>query len=92
MSRYYDINPMDLDPDTGRPYSNYSSDSLDTSFHDNEMDVDDPVDETLAALRAAECALLGAYGEPVAGASMQSEKGVNAIALVRAEIAKRDAA
>ncbi len=41
MSRYSDINPMDLDPDTGRPYSNYSSPSLDTSFHDTEMDVDD---------------------------------------------------
>lgn len=34
---YHDINPMDLDPDTGRPYSNYSSPSLDTSFHDWEM-------------------------------------------------------
>ncbi len=39
--RYDDINPMDIDPDTGRPYSNYSSDSLDTSFHDAEMDVDE---------------------------------------------------
>jgi len=28
----------DIDPDTGRPYSNYSSPSLDTSFHDGEMD------------------------------------------------------
>ena len=37
MSRYSDINPMDLDPETGRPYSNYSSPSLDTSFHDLEM-------------------------------------------------------
>ncbi len=36
MSRYDDINPMDLDPDTGRPYSNYSSPSLDTSFADGE--------------------------------------------------------
>lgn len=38
---YYDINPMDIDPDTNRPYANYSSASLDTSFHDGEMDVDD---------------------------------------------------
>ncbi len=45
MSRYSDINPMDLDPDTGRPYSNYSSPSLDTSFHDGEMDVDDDCEE-----------------------------------------------
>lgn len=36
----YDIDPMNLDPDTGRPYSNYSSPSLDTSFHDHEMDDD----------------------------------------------------
>ncbi len=36
MSRYADINPMDIDPDTGRPYSNYSSPSLDTSFEDGE--------------------------------------------------------
>lgn len=39
MGRYDDINPMDMDPDTGRPYSNYSSPALDTSFHDHEMDV-----------------------------------------------------
>lgn len=38
---YYDIDPMDIDPETGRPYSNYSSASLDTSFHDGEMDIDD---------------------------------------------------
>lgn len=37
---YYDIDPQDIDPETGRPYSNYSSPSLDTSFHDHEMDVD----------------------------------------------------
>lgn len=37
MSRYWDIDPGDIDPDTGRPYSNYSSPSLDTSFHDAEM-------------------------------------------------------
>lgn len=41
VSRYYDIDPSDLDPDTGQPYSNYGSPSLDTSFHDHEMDVDD---------------------------------------------------
>lgn len=41
MNRYWDIDPQDIDPDTGRPYSNYSSPSLDTSFHDHEMDVDD---------------------------------------------------
>lgn len=39
--RYSDIDPMDIDPDTGRPYANYSSPSLDTSFHDAEMDVVD---------------------------------------------------
>lgn len=38
---YWDIDPQDIDPDTGRPYSNYSSPALDTSFHDNEMDIDD---------------------------------------------------
>lgn len=38
---YNDIDPMDIDPETGRPYSNYSSPSIDTSFHDGEMDVDD---------------------------------------------------
>lgn len=37
MGRYDHIDPMDLDPDTGRPYSNYSSPALDTSFHDAEM-------------------------------------------------------
>ena len=36
-----DIDPSDIDPDTGRPYDGYSSPSLDTSFHDHEMDVDD---------------------------------------------------
>lgn len=41
MSRYDDIDPMDIDPETGRPYANYSSPSLDTSIHDHEMDVDD---------------------------------------------------
>ena len=36
------IDPMDIDPDTNKPYANFSSDSLDTSFHDHEMDMDDP--------------------------------------------------
>lgn len=40
--RYDDIDPMDIDPETGRPYSNYSSPALDTEFHDQEMDVDAP--------------------------------------------------
>lgn len=40
MSYFDDIDPQDIDPDTGRPYSNYSSPALDTSFHDREMDVD----------------------------------------------------
>lgn len=44
MARYDDINPMDIDPETNRPYANYSSPSLDTSFHDGEMDVDDDDD------------------------------------------------
>jgi hypothetical protein len=39
---YWDIDPQDIDPDTGMPYANYSSPSLDTSFHDHEMDVDEP--------------------------------------------------
>lgn len=38
---YSDFDPQDIDPETGRPYSNYSSPSLDTSFHDGEMDIDD---------------------------------------------------
>lgn len=41
MPRYDDIDPQDIDPDTGRPYPGYSSPALDTSFHDHEMDVDD---------------------------------------------------
>jgi len=39
-----DIDPQDIDPDTGRPYPGYSSPSLDTTFHDIEMDVDDDED------------------------------------------------
>ena len=35
--RYPDIDPQDMDPDTGQPYVGYSSPSLDTSFHDHEM-------------------------------------------------------
>lgn len=38
---YGDISPMDINPDTGRPYPGYSSPSLDTGFHDHEMDVDE---------------------------------------------------
>lgn len=53
MSRYWDIDPMDIDPDTGHPYSNYSSPSLDTSFHDNEMDVDGPCGKPWCARCAA---------------------------------------
>lgn len=40
-----DIDPQDINPDTGRPYPGYSSSSLDTSFHDGEMDADDDDDE-----------------------------------------------
>lgn len=41
------IDPRDIDPETGRPYAGYSSPSLDTSFHDHEMDVDGPPAGTL---------------------------------------------
>lgn len=41
MPRYDDIDPQDIDPETNAPYANYSSPALDTSFHDQEMDVDD---------------------------------------------------
>jgi hypothetical protein len=44
VSRWDDIDPQDIDPDTGRPYAGYSSPSLDTSFHDAEMDVDGEAD------------------------------------------------
>lgn len=44
---YADIDPQDIDPDTGRPYPGYSSPSLDTTFHNIEMDVDDEGDEYL---------------------------------------------
>lgn len=59
MSRYDDIDPMDIDPDTGRPYANYSSPSLDTSFHDAEMDVGDEP----GLLEAAEAALQALEGD-----------------------------
>lgn len=42
MSRYPDVHPNDIDPETGAPYAGYSSPALDTSFHDHEMDVDEP--------------------------------------------------
>lgn len=45
MSRYNDIDPMDIDPDTGRPYAGYSSPSIDTSAHDWEMGGDDDDDD-----------------------------------------------
>lgn len=41
MRRYSDIDPQDIDPEINRPYSNYSTSSLDTSFHDHEMEIDD---------------------------------------------------
>lgn len=50
MSRYDDIDPRDIDPATNRPYANYSSPSLDTSFDDGERDIDD---EPAAAARSA---------------------------------------
>jgi hypothetical protein len=89
--RYDDIDPMDIDPDTGRPYSNYSSPALDTSLHDGEMGVDDE-DTVLSDLRVFERALVAAYGEPQAGASMQSALGADAIARVRAAIKEREGA
>lgn len=39
-----DIDPQDIDPDTGRPYPGYSSPSLDTTFHDIEMNVGESED------------------------------------------------
>lgn len=54
MSHYSDIDPQDIDPDTGRPYSNYSSPSLDTSFHDHEADVGDLPTVEEAALKLLE--------------------------------------
>lgn len=51
-----DIDPQDIDPDTGRPYPSYSSPALDTSFHDYEMDVDDdPIDQVRELLQGWRC-------------------------------------
>ncbi len=51
-----DIDPQDIDPDTGRPYPGYSSPSLDTTFHDIEMDVNDddpgPTESQSTAIKA----------------------------------------
>ena len=33
--------PADIDPETNRPYENYSSPALDGSFHDSERDTED---------------------------------------------------
>lgn len=44
MARYDDVHPDDLDPETGRPYTGYSSPSLDTSFHEAEVEDDDPAE------------------------------------------------
>lgn len=65
MGRYDDIDPQDIDPDTGRPYGNYSSPSLDTSFHDGEMDDDPPTEaERLReALRQWKCDACGGSGK-----------------------------
>lgn len=52
MGRYDDIDPGDIDPETGAPYAGYSSPALDTTFHDIEMDVDDePASVAETALR-----------------------------------------
>jgi hypothetical protein len=50
MPRIEDIDPQDIDPDTGRPYAGYSSPAIDTSVHDHEMDVDDDPDDDDAAM------------------------------------------
>lgn len=61
MPRYDDIDPRDIDPNTNRPYAGYSSPSLDTSFHDHEMDVDQE-DTAESLLREAADHLNGALG------------------------------
>jgi hypothetical protein len=61
MGRFNDIDPMDIDPETGRPYEGYSSPSLDTSFHDHEMDVDDE-DTAESLLREAADHINGVTG------------------------------
>lgn len=50
MSHYSDIHPDHIDPETNQPYANYSSDCLDTSFHDHEMAVDATPEEHLSSL------------------------------------------
>lgn len=55
MSRYSYIDPQDIDPATGRPYSNYSSGAIDTSFHDHEMDDGD--DEAWRAFKIGDVVL-----------------------------------
>jgi len=51
--RFIDIDPQDIDPNTNRPYRGYSSPSLDTSFHDREMAVDETPEERAAGIEAA---------------------------------------
>lgn len=60
--RYDDIDPRDIDPETGAPYAGYSSPALDTSFHDGEMDVDDaPEDQVRALLSEWKCNCAGGF-------------------------------
>lgn len=62
MGRYDDIHPDDIDPDTGRPYPNYSSPALDTTFHDIEMDVEEPrADQVRALLMQWKCTCSGGF-------------------------------
>lgn len=44
MSRYPDIDPNDIDPDTGEPYPNYSSPSIEDRYVDYSDDFDEPQD------------------------------------------------
>lgn len=70
MSRDWDIHPDHIDPETNRPYADYSSPAIDTSFHDAEMDVDDePVDVLAAGLRAWKCPSCG-------GSKVYMQRGV----------------
>lgn len=66
---HWDIDPQDVDADTGMPYGNYSSPSLDTSFADGEAVDDDDrceccdkplltVGELRAGVHTGVCALL----------------------------------
>lgn len=63
MSRNDDIHPDHIDPQTNRPYADYSSPSLDSSFHDGEMAVDDPpmtaAEKMIHALRQWKCPSCG---------------------------------